>query len=198
MQKRTSIYLRLNSPASGTDQGLISVLQQAVEDRADMVAGVYTDDGRITGKGRNQAWRRLLTDLHSIDQIVLSDAGDLPGRTVNDLLNIMAVLTANAVSILVPHLEIDTSTGSAAVLELVRAFRRAKVSQAIRRGQEKARAAGRHIGRPPIPMSIRRRIVAALAEGNGIRPTARRFGVGAASVVTIRQEMLAATDQQAA
>jgi hypothetical protein len=40
-------------------------------------------------------------------------------------------------------------------------------------------------------MSVRRRIVDALAQGGGIRPTAHKFGVAPASVVNIRRTMAA-------
>jgi DNA invertase Pin-like site-specific DNA recombinase len=65
----------------------------------------------------------------------------------------------------------------------------AKLSKAIRDGQQMAREAGKRIGRPEVPASIRRQIEVALASGCGVRPTAKRFGVAAATVVNIRQAM---------
>jgi DNA invertase Pin-like site-specific DNA recombinase len=108
---------------------------------------------------------------------------------VKDLLAILGMLAAHGVTIAVPILGIDTSTGPAAVLELAAAYRKAKTSLAIRRGQERARLAGKHVGRPPIPPGVRRRILADLAAGSGIRPTARKHNVSPASVVKIEQAM---------
>ena len=72
------------------------------------------------------------------------------------------------------------------LLDLVASYRRAKLSQAIRAGQQKAVAAGKKIGRPEVPAGVRARIQAALADGGGIRPVARRFGVSPSSVLNIR------------
>jgi transposase-like protein len=47
-------------------------------------------------------------------------------------------------------------------------------------------------------MSIRRRIAAALAEGGGVRPVARKFGVSPATVVEIRRTTSAHFSQEAA
>jgi DNA invertase Pin-like site-specific DNA recombinase len=185
MSKRTAIYLR----AIGTLDELSSDLRRIVEDRGDIVVATFVDNRLIEGKGKNVAWRRLLADLSQIDQIVLADVGDLPGKTVKDLLGILAALTDQSVSVLVPGPGIDTSTGPAAILALVAAYRRAKLSQAIKRGQDRARATGKRIGRPSIPAGVRRRILAALAEGGGVRPTGRKFNVSPASVMTIKQSM---------
>jgi DNA invertase Pin-like site-specific DNA recombinase len=192
---RTAIYARTN----GTSEELfVCDLRQVGQNRGDTVVAVYTDDGRIDGKGKNAGWRQLLTDLYQFDQVMLADVGDLPGKTVKDLLAILRVLLDNGVSLAVPGQDIDTQNGSSPVLGLVEKYREAKLSQAIRNGQAKARQAGKRIGRPSIPACVRRRIEAALAEGGGIRPTARRFNVSPASVIAIRKEMAATSGTQAA
>jgi DNA invertase Pin-like site-specific DNA recombinase len=85
---------------------------------------------------------------------------------------------------------IDTGNGTAfTLLEIVEAYRRAKLSQAIRAGQTRALAAGKRVGRPLVSVSLRRHILAALAAGSGIRPTARRFKVSPGSVINIRRTM---------
>jgi DNA invertase Pin-like site-specific DNA recombinase len=196
MDQRIFIYAR---KIGTSDEGLLSDLRRVVEDRGGVVVGTYVDDLRIKGKGKNSEWRRLLADLDQVfDQIVLADVGDLPCKSVTDVLGVLATLTQHGVSVAVPSLGIDTSTGSPAILALVAAYRRAKLSQAIRKGQAKAKQAGRRIGRPPIPPGVRRRIEAALAEGGGIRPTARRFNVSPASVVSIQRSLAANPDRQAA
>lgn len=186
MTKRTMIYTRRQS--RDTDAGPDS-LRQAVEGRGDVVAGVYADDGQITGKGKNAGWRALITKLADIDQIVVATAGDLPGRTVNDLFAVLGILREHGVSLYLHREGIDTGTGPAAILDLVAAYRAAKLSQAIRHGQAKARAAGKKIGRPAIPVRVVVRIQAALALGEGVRPIARKFGVAPASVINIRHAM---------
>jgi hypothetical protein len=53
-------------------------------------------------------------------------------------------------------------------------------------------AAGKRIGRPIVPGWVRERIQAALADGGGIRSTARTYNVSPASVINIRRTMMAA------
>jgi DNA invertase Pin-like site-specific DNA recombinase len=198
MTIRTIIYTRLNHSQIGTDEELVNDLRQAVEDRGDVVVAVFVDDGRITGRGKNAGWRRLLENLLGIDQIVVATAGDLPGRTAHDLFKILGHLREHNVSLRLHREDIDTSSGSPAVLDLTMAYRTAKLSLAIRNGQAKARAVGKRIGRPPIPANVRHRILAALAEGAGVRATAKRFNLSRASVINIRRSMASSLNAEAA
>jgi hypothetical protein len=84
---------------------------------------------------------------------------------------------------------IATGTTTSVVLDTVRDYRRAKLSHAIRNWQAKALAAGNRIGRPIVPRRVQERIWTALAEGGGVRPTARRFNVSPGSVINIRRAM---------
>jgi hypothetical protein len=69
-------------------------------------------------------------------------------------------------------------------------YRAAKLSQAIRRGQARALAAGKRIGRLLVPVGVRRSIQASLLENCAIRSTARRFNVSPASVINVRKSMI--------
>jgi DNA invertase Pin-like site-specific DNA recombinase len=107
------------------------------------------------------------------------------------LLKLLATFRDGGVSLFVSDLGIDTGSAGFALLELIRAYRTARLSQAIKEGQARAQAAGKRIGRPMIPTRVLSRVVACLADGGGIRPTARRFGVSPGSVVNIRRTMSA-------
>jgi DNA invertase Pin-like site-specific DNA recombinase len=137
------------------------------------------------------AWRRLLACLDTVDQIVVSSAADIPGKTIGDLLKILATLRDHGVALYLNAEDIDTGNGGFVLLELIAAFRRAKLSHAIRIGQARAVAAGKRSGRPSVPSRVRERIQAALADGGGIRSTARRYGVSPGSVINIRGTMVA-------
>lgn len=186
MNQQVAIYVR----RSGTELEPLLELQQTVENRVDTaVVATYCDDGRITGHGKYAGWRSLLAHLVGVDQIALINAGDIPGKTLADLLKILAVLRDHHVGLSLHNERIDTASTTFAMLDIIGAYRRAKLSQAIRKGQEKAVAAGKRVGRPIVPSWVRDRILAALAEGGGIRPTARRFNVSPASVINIRRSM---------
>jgi DNA invertase Pin-like site-specific DNA recombinase len=184
MVQRVVIY-------SGTQPELLPELRQSVERHGAIVVAVYLDDARITGRGKYAGWRRLLANLDAVDQVALTHAGDIPGKTVNDFLKILSILRDHGVGLYVHSEQIDTASSGFALLDLIRAYRRAKLSQAIRSGQAKALAAGKRIGRPTVPRGNGSRLQAALTEGGGIRPTARRFNVSPASVFNIRRTMAA-------
>jgi DNA invertase Pin-like site-specific DNA recombinase len=185
MQNRTAVYIR----SARTSEELENDLRRHVEARGDAVVGVFSDHDDVDRRRhRIEGWKALLASLHGVDQIALASAGDIPGRTIKDLLAVLGRLKDHGVSLLLLTDNIDTSTGSAfTVLEIVEAFRRAKLSQAIREGQAKARAAGKTIGRPEVPDAIRYRIQMAIAAGGGIRPTARTFGVAPSTIINIRR-----------
>jgi DNA invertase Pin-like site-specific DNA recombinase len=189
MIHRVSVYAR----QAGTQSELTQSLRRAVETRGGIVVSVNTDDAAITGRGKYAGWRNMVAGLDAVDQVVLSSAGDIPGKTVADLLKILATLRDHRVGLYLHSEGIDTGGAAFAMLDLIQAFRHAELSQAIRAGQMRARAAGKRIGRPIVPHRIQDRIRTILAAGGGIRPTARRFNVSPASVINIRRTMTANT-----
>ncbi|MGD0105149.1 MAG: recombinase family protein [Rhodopila sp.] len=185
MIQRVFIYVR----QTGTQPELVHSLQQTVANRGGNVVSVHTDDAAITGRGKYAGWRNMVADLGAVDQVVLSNAGDLPGKTVADLFKVLAILRNHGVGLYLHAERIDTASTTFAVLDIVAGYRAAKLSEAIRAGQMRARAAGRTIGRPIVPHGVQERVRIALADGGGIRPTARRFNVSPASVINIRRSM---------
>jgi DNA invertase Pin-like site-specific DNA recombinase len=181
---RTIIYYR-----SGHNGTQVELLCKSIESRGDTVVGVVADDPAIVGRGKYAGWRAVVSELAQIDQIVVNTAGDLPGKTVTNLLTILTTLCDHGVSLVSSQDGIDTGSGSAAILDLIAAYRSAKRSEAIRAGQARARAVGKRLGRPAIPDSVRRRIMDDLARGAGIRPTARKFKISPACVVNFRSSL---------
>ena len=194
MKKHVILYTRQYPDRTRTE----AELRQAVENRGDVVLASFGDDGRIDGRGKYAGWRTLLKNLEGIDQVMVGNAGDLPGRKVNDLLAILSTLGDHGVGLYLHREEIDTADGSVAVLNLIDAYRRAKLSQAIRNGQARALAEGKKIGRPKVPDGVRRRIQAALADGGGVRIIARKYSVSPGTVINIRRMMMAGPDMMAA
>ena len=187
MNQRVVIYHTCQSGRTGTDREL----RQFVDSRGDTVVATYSNSPPGGRHGRRRSgWKALLAGLGGIDQVVVQSAGDLPGRKVHDLLNFLDRLKDHGVGLYLVTEDIDTGNGAAfTLLEIVEAYRRAKLSQAIRAGQTRALAAGKRVGRPLVSVSLRRHILAALAAGSGIRPTARRFKVSPGSVINIRRTM---------
>lgn len=192
MNRRVALYIGKQSIKTGISSELAATLQAEVEANGGTVAAILVEAGTRRGRGPQTGWGRLMTDLANVDQIIIPTVADLPGLTVGDLLKLLATLRQAEVSLYCHAEQIDTDDGSSAILDLIAVFRHAKFGQAVRRGQERARATGTHIGRPAIPEGIRRRIQIALADGGGIRSTARMYNVSPATVINVRRS--AATD----
>jgi DNA invertase Pin-like site-specific DNA recombinase len=195
MAMRIVIYSRQASGQNGTQ---VELLCKSIGSRGDTVVGIFADDPAIAGRGKFSGWRAATSELAQIDQIVVNSAGDLPGKSVADLLKILAALSDHGVSLVSSQDGIDTGSGSIAILDLVTAYRAAKRSEAIKAGQARARAAGKRLGRPAVPERVRRRIADDLARGAGVRPTARKFKVSPASVVNVRRSLMDSAEVLAA
>jgi DNA invertase Pin-like site-specific DNA recombinase len=180
------IYVRQSFCQNGTEAEL---LRKSVENRGHTVIASFADDSSIFGKGKNAGWRALVARLDEADQVVVGTVGDLPGKTVADLFKILDLFRDHAVSLRLDYEGIDTEDGAAAILDLVAAYRATKLSRAIRDGQAKALARGRKTGRPPIPPNVRGRVLAAIAEGLGVRASARIFNVSPGSVVNLSRSL---------
>ena len=187
MQRRAVIYISAQSHAVATSDDLADRLTRAVAARGDIVVATFPDDSTARrGRGRRSGWKTLLRSLDGLDLVAVGSAADLPGRTVTDLLRLLETLRDHGVGLLMVAEGIDTRTGSNAFLDLIAAYRAAKLSQAIRAGQARC---GKRIGRPEVPEIVRRRIEAAIVDGAGVRATARRFAVSGGTVINIRRSM---------
>lgn len=192
MTQRTFTYVR----QVGTNAEL-SDLRQIVENRGDTVVSAYWDDPAITGKGKYAGWHRMMTCLDDADVVLIPSISSLPSEPLNSLYKTLAVFERHGVRLCIHDEEIDTGT-SGGVLDLIAIYRRAQTSLRIKRGQERARNLGKRIGRPTVPGSVRKRILADLLGGLGVRATGRRHNVSAASVINIKRSMEANRERQAA
>jgi DNA invertase Pin-like site-specific DNA recombinase len=65
-------------------------------------------------------------------------------------------------------------------------FERAIIQERVRAGIARAKAQGKHLGRPRIDGETEQAIHAALATGKGIRKVAREYGVGVSTVQRVK------------
>ena len=73
------------------------------------------------------------------------------------------------------------------VLAAVADFDRALIIERTRAGQDRVRAAGAHLGRPPKTTEAQRQVIRArLFKGESVTPVARDFKTSRATVLTVR------------
>jgi DNA invertase Pin-like site-specific DNA recombinase len=154
---------------------------------------VFEDQGISGSKGRDQ--RPSFDKLHraitrrEVD-VVMTWSVDRLGRSLQDLIAFLAELRAVGCDLYLHQQGIDTTTPAGrALFQMLGAFaefERAIIQERVKAGIARARAEGKHLGRPRINGETEQAILVALAEGRGIRKVAREIGVGTSVVQRIR------------
>jgi DNA invertase Pin-like site-specific DNA recombinase len=188
MSSGKCIFVYVRRPASQTapDADLADEVRRAIQLPVHSRIETFADDASATGRGKRTHWNRLVSRWSEADCVIIASAADLPCRTVSDLLKLLALFRDHDVDLRLHAERIDTAASGYAVVDVVDSFRRVRRGAAIKAGQERAKAAGKKVGRPPLPACVTAGIRVALANGHGIRATARRYGVSAGSIINIR------------
>jgi DNA invertase Pin-like site-specific DNA recombinase len=183
---RAALYLRVSTDQQ-TTHNQYSQLWAAAARAGWSIAHVLADDGVSGAKGRDE--RPALDQLHKLIarrevDIIMVWSVDWLGRSLQDLVAFLNELRAVGCNLYLHQQGIDTTTpmGRALfqMLGVFAEFERAIIQERVRAGIARARAEGKHLGRPRINGEIEQAIRAALATGAGIRRVAREAGVGVA------------------
>jgi DNA invertase Pin-like site-specific DNA recombinase len=189
---RTALYLRVSTD----DQTVANQRREleAVAERAKWnIEHILADEGISGSKARDRrpAFDRLhrLIARREID-VVMAWSVDRLGRSLQDLVGVLGELRAADCDLYLHQQGVDTTTPAGRalfqMLGVFAGFERAIIQERVRAGIARARAAGKHLGRPRINGETEREIQAALASGKGIRKVARECGVGVSVVQRIR------------
>jgi DNA invertase Pin-like site-specific DNA recombinase len=112
------------------------------------------------------------------------------GRNLQDLVATLTALQKAGVDLYLKEQGVDTTTPSGRALfemaGIFAAFERAMVRMRAQTGIERARAAGKRIGRPKIDSARAGAIRATLTDGLSIRKTAKLHGVGVSTVQRLK------------
>ena len=155
---------------------------------------VYRDDGISGARGRDRrpGFDALHRDIarRRFDLLMAWSVCRL-GRSLRDLLTLLEDMRAKGVDLFLEKQGLDTSTPSGRLMfQMVGAFaefEREMIRERVVAGMSRARANGKHVGRPKMDPTLREEIKAALAEPNrpGVRAIARKFGVSPTTVMGI-------------
>lgn len=192
--KRVAIYARVSTDGQTCENQRREL--EAVAARAGWSVVHVLEDAGISGaKGRDRRpsfdrLHRLIT-RREID-MVMAWSVDRLGRSLQDLVSFLAELHASGCDLYLHAQGLDTSTpaGKAmfGMLGVFAEFERSLVQERVRAGLARARAQGKHLGRPRISPELEAKIAASLAAGTGIGKTARLAGVGTGTVQRIKAE----------
>jgi DNA invertase Pin-like site-specific DNA recombinase len=197
--KRAALYVRVSTADRGqTVENQLRPLEEAAVRLGWSIVSVHRDEGISGAKGRTQrpgldALLRQVT-RGEVDVVAAWSVCRL-GRSLPDLVGLLGELQAKGVDLFLHQQALDTSTPSGRalfqMLSVFAEFESAIIRARVIAGVDRARAANKRLGRPPMPRFKVERIRDTLAEGKGIRETARLLKVSAAKVSEIRRTMVA-------
>jgi DNA invertase Pin-like site-specific DNA recombinase len=160
------------------------------------VVQVYKDHGISGAKGRDKrpAFDRLCRDATKRQfDIIMAWSVDRLGRSLQDLVAFLSEIHSLRIDLYLHQQGLDTTTpaGKAMfqMMGVFAEFERAMIAERVRAGMARAKADGKHCGRPRVSEELEGTVRALLRKGKGICSTARDAGVGVATVQRIRAEM---------
>ncbi len=196
--KRIAIYSRVSTDDQ-TTENQERELREIADRMGWQVVEVYTDQGISGARKRDQrpAFSSMCKDAarRKFD-LVAAWSVDRLGRSLQDLVEFLSDLHALSIDLYLHQQGIDTTTPSGKamfqMMGVFAEFERAMIRDRVKSGMARARAQGKHVGRPKISAEVEKDIHAALALGDrGILKIARAFNVGTATVQRIKAQLAA-------
>jgi DNA invertase Pin-like site-specific DNA recombinase len=193
MGKRAAIYLRVSTDEQTTENQERSLREVAARSGHEIVA-VYRDEGISGSKGRDK--RPGFDAMHKDASrrkfdIVMAWSVDRLGRSLQDLIGFLSELHALGIDLALHQQGIDTATPAGkAMFQMMGVFaesERSMIRERVNAGIARAKARGKHCGRPFIDTKLEGRIRDALAAPGrpGLHKIAKQFGVGTGTVQRI-------------
>lgn len=202
MSKCVAFYVRVSTADGQTTENQTRQLHEVAGRLSWTVVAIFKDDGVSGTKGRDQrpGLDALMKGVARREfDLVAAWSVDRLGRSLPDLVALLAELQARGVDLFLHQQALDTSTPSGRMLFQMLAvfaeFERAMIVARVRAGLQRT---NKRLGRPPMDAAKVEAIRALLLAGTGIRETARRTGTGTATVMRVRRDMRAEGEQSAA
>jgi DNA invertase Pin-like site-specific DNA recombinase len=191
-KRRAAVYLRVSTREQSTAPQRAEL--ESVASRAGWeVVEVYEDAGISGAKGRDQrpAFDRLLKDAtRRRFEVVMAWSVDRLGRSLQHLVITLADLQAAGIDLYLRQQAVDTTTPSGRalfqMLGVFAEFERGIIQERVQAGVDRARAAGKRLGRPKTDAKLAAKIRASIGAGFSIRRTAEHHRVGISTVQRIK------------
>jgi DNA invertase Pin-like site-specific DNA recombinase len=193
--RSAALYVRVSTSDRGQSvENQLQPLQEAAGRLGWSIVAVFRDEGVSGSLGRQKrpGLDALLRGVgrREFDLVAAWSVCRL-GRSLSDLVSLLNELRSRDIDLYLHQQALDTSTPSGrmlfGMLGVFSEFERAMIRDRVMAGLDRARAAGKRLGRPrttPYQIGL---IRAALDEGRGVRETARLLKVSAAKVSEVRR-----------
>jgi DNA invertase Pin-like site-specific DNA recombinase len=189
---RAALYARVSTSGHGQDVGLqLDELRQVAAQRG-WTFTEFVDEGVSGSKDRRPALDRMMADARAgkLD-VVTVWRFDRFARDTRHLLTAMEEFRALGVAFVSLREQIDTSTpmGKAmfTIISAIGELERDLIRERVVAGVQRAKANGKHCGRPKVAMDLRPAI-ALLREGRGLKDVATILKVSRATLRRRLQE----------
>jgi DNA invertase Pin-like site-specific DNA recombinase len=196
---RVAIYARVSTDTQSTENQ-IAALTTVGRRLGWTMSETYVDHGISGSKGRDQrpAFDRLLKGVARREfNLVAAWSVCRLGRSIQDLIGFLGELHARGIGLYLHQQGLDTTSPAGramfGMLSVFAEFERAMTVDRVRAGLQRARASGKRLGRPPLPIEVVARIRDELQAGLGIHRTAKLIGVGVGSVQKVQAELRASS-----
>jgi DNA invertase Pin-like site-specific DNA recombinase len=203
--KRAVLYLRV-STVDQTTANQERELREVAARAGWEIVKVYKDHGISGAKGRDKrpAYNAMLRDAFRRQfDVVMAWSVDRLGRSLQELVTFLGELHALHVDLHLHQQGIDTTTPAGKALfqmmGVFAEFERSIIQERVRAGMARARAAGKHLGRPRLDPGKEDAIRAALSQPGrpGVRVIAKQFGVDPSTVQRISRPFDASASVEA-
>lgn len=203
MPQRVALYARVSTDKSQTVETQLRQLHEVATRLGWIIVAVHTDEGISGAHGRDKrpGLDALLKQVmrKEIDMVAAWSVDRL-GRSLQHLVGVLSDLQARNVGLYLHVQGLDTTTPSGRamyqMLGVFAEFEREMIRERVLAGIERARARGKRLGRPSIPDQQAQAVRNALAQGLGIRATARATGVAITTVARIKHDTEQDTDDE--
>src|SRR6476620_4649804 len=183
--RRAALYVRVSTADRGqTVENQLQPLQEAARRLGWTVVSIYRDEGISGTQGRDKrpGLDALLKGVARKEfDIVVAWSVCRLGRSLSDLIGLLGELRSRDIDLYLHQQALDTSTPSGralfGMLGVFSEFERAMIRDRVLAGLDRARAAGKRLGRPRTTLFTVQRIRVALDQGRGVRETARLLKV---------------------
>jgi DNA invertase Pin-like site-specific DNA recombinase len=190
--RRAAIYLRVSTRDQSTDAQHAELTTIASRAGWEIVE-TYRDAGISGGKGRDQrpGFDQMLKDAtRRRFDLLMAWSVDRLGRSLQHLVGTLADLQAAGIDLYLRQQAIDTTSPSGRalfqMLGVFAEFERAMIRDRVQAGIDRARSAGKRLGRPRIESKRADAIRASLARGVSIRAAAKAHRVGVSTVQRLK------------
>jgi len=189
---RTAIYARV-STGEQTCENQLRELRQIAEHKGITIVAEFVDSGISGSKGRDKRpeFDALIKGAIRKDfDSVMVWAVDRLGRSLQDLVAFLNELQSVRCDLYIHQSGIDTQTPAGKMMfqmcGVFAEFEKGMIQQRVKLGQERARAEGKHIGRPSkISEGLVHSIVYMRQQGLGIRRIAKDLQVGVGTIYKV-------------